>query len=150
MAITTWVYGSFAKKLIDGTETFNFTSDNIRGTLHTAGYTPDVDTHEFYDDLTNELPTASGYTASGQTLSSMAVTYNTASNRAEFAAANLAWVFSTATTFRYLVLRKDTGVTTSSALIGYIDFGADKVASSTATVRWSSSEAVLQVRAINS
>jgi hypothetical protein len=51
----------------------NLTSDVIKMVLLTSAYTPNKGTHRYYSDLSNELPTASGYTNGGQTITSMAV-----------------------------------------------------------------------------
>jgi len=45
----------------------DFDSDTIKATLHTSTYTPNRATHDYVDDLTNELATSGGYTAGGVT-----------------------------------------------------------------------------------
>jgi hypothetical protein len=55
-------------------------SDAITVTLHTSSYTPNLDTHAYVSDLTNELGTAGGYTAGGLTLSSLTRTYTAANS----------------------------------------------------------------------
>lgn len=52
----------------------NLTTDVIKMVLLTSSYVPNKGTHRYYSDLTNELPTANGYTNGGQTITSMAVT----------------------------------------------------------------------------
>lgn len=49
-------------------------SDDLRVTLHTSGYTPDLDTHDFVADLTNELATGGGYTAGGLAVAAKSIT----------------------------------------------------------------------------
>lgn len=58
--------------LSDGT--FDLNSNTFKTTLHTSMYLPDSVTQSVYADLTNELPTANGYTNGGQTLTGVAWT----------------------------------------------------------------------------
>jgi hypothetical protein len=77
-------------------------SDAITATLHTATYTPNLDTHAYVSDLTNELAAGSGYTTAGVTLSSCTRTYTAANS----------WGTSAATTTAYAVgkvVRPSTG-----------------------------------------
>jgi hypothetical protein len=55
-------------------------SDAMTVTLHNATYTPNLDTHAYVSDLTNELGTAGGYTAGGVTLASLTRTYTAANS----------------------------------------------------------------------
>lgn len=71
----------------------DWNSDAITMTLHTATYTPNLDTHDYVDDLTNELGTASGYTAGGVVLASCAMTFTAANS----------WGTSRANTTAYVV-----------------------------------------------
>ncbi len=71
---------SFAQKLID------WDSDAIKCTLHTSTYAPNYGTHDFQNDLTNELSTAGGYTAGGAALTSLASTLQASSALTAWAA----------------------------------------------------------------
>lgn len=55
-------------------------SDSIKTTLHTSTYTPNLDTHAYVSDLTNELAAGSGYSTGGVTLASATVTYTAANS----------------------------------------------------------------------
>lgn len=58
----------------------DWNSDTQVMTLHTATYTPNLDTHAYVSDLTNELSSGSGYTTGGVTLGSCAQTYTAANS----------------------------------------------------------------------
>lgn len=55
-------------------------SDSIYMTLHTSSYSPNLDTHAYVSDLTNELASGSGYTSGGVLLSSCAKSYAAANS----------------------------------------------------------------------
>lgn len=117
------VYNSIKKKFIDGTN-LNLTSDTIKVALVTSSYTPNIDTHVFFSDVTNEV-TGTGYVAGGATIANPSITVDTANDRAYFDADDTTWATSTITA-RGAVVYKSTGTAATSPLIGYVDFGADK------------------------
>jgi hypothetical protein len=58
----------------------DFDSDTLKLTLHTSSYTPNLDTHDYVDDLSAELAASGGYTTGGVTLTSPTVTYTAANS----------------------------------------------------------------------
>jgi hypothetical protein len=112
-------YGRAMRKFLDGG--INLTSDTIKVSLHTVTYTPNFDTNEFFTDATNELATAGGYTAGGVTLATKVTAYDATNDRATFDCDDVTWTAATFTC-RYAVIRKDTGSSATSPLIGWIDF----------------------------
>ena len=103
-----------------------------------SGYSPNIDTHENFDDITNEASGA-GYTAGGITLSSTTVILNTTNDSGDFDAANIEWTSSTITA-RGAVMYRNTGTESTSPLIAYFDFGSDQSSSSgTFTITWNAS-----------
>ena len=122
MAVTAKAYGLVLKSLLN--KEIDFDSDDIRIMLCTAGYTPDQDTHQYKNQVTNET-SGTGYTAGGVALASKAVTYTAGTNTLTLDCADPSW--STATiTARYAVVYDNTPATDATRpLIGFIDFGAD-------------------------
>jgi hypothetical protein len=49
-------------------------SDDLRISLHSSAYTPDLDAHDYVNDLTNELATGGGYTSGGLAVASESIT----------------------------------------------------------------------------
>ena len=136
MAVTALLYGSFPAKLAN--KEIDWDTDTVKVALCTSTYSPNQDTHDYFNDVTNEV-SGTGYTAGGATLGSKTVNYTSGTNTQAFDAADTVW--STATiTARYAIIYVSTGTSSTSPLIGYVDFGAD--VSSTAgdfTIQWSAS-----------
>ena len=116
------VYGKFTElQMSGGTKVDD--GDTLKVLLTTSSYTPDVDTHDFVDDITNELGSGDGYTTGGATLGSKTVTYDSANNRTELDCADVSWTFTAAKSPKWAVLYKDTGTASTSPLIAYWDLG---------------------------
>lgn len=136
MAVTAFLYGSFPAKLAN--KEIDWDSDTIKVALTTSTYTPNQDTHDYFNDITNEV-TGAGYSSGGATLASKTVTYTSGTNTQAFDAADVTWTSSTITA-RYAVIYDSTGVSSTSALIGYVDFGADVISSGgDFTIQWNGS-----------
>jgi len=98
--------------------------DTIRCALTTSSYSPDKDTDEFFDDISNEVVGA-GYTADGAALTTLAVNVDTAADEVQLDSDNVQWTSATITA-RIAVIYKDTGTPATSPLIGWVDFGTDE------------------------
>ena len=127
------IYNDFKKNIMNGN--IDLDTDTIKVMLVTSAYTPDQDNHEFMNQVTNEV-TGTGYTAGGASLANKAVTADDTDNEGVFDADDVTWATSTITA-RGAVLYKDTGASTTSPLICYIDFTADKSSSNgNFTIQW--------------
>jgi|SRR6478609_1111764 len=135
MAVSAKLYSIGMAKLAN--KEIDYDSDTIKVALATSSYTPNQNTHDYFNDITNEV-TGTGYTAGGATLGSKTVTQSTTTHT--FDAADTVWTTSTITA-RYAIIYDATpGTAATNPLIAYVDFGAD--VSSTAgdfTITWSAS-----------
>jgi hypothetical protein len=98
MAFTTTGYGKSFANLLGGEvagDTFavDFLSDTIKCALTTVTYAENLDTHETFADITNEV-TGTGYTAGGVTLGSKTITYTAANSWATQWAATTAYALN--------------------------------------------------------
>jgi hypothetical protein len=134
MAVTAKLYGLALKSMAEGKMVLD--SDTLKVMLCSSSYTPAQDTHQFKSDVTNEI-TGTGYTAGGDTLTSVTLTYTAGTNVLALDAADVVWSGSTITA-RYAVIYDSTPATDATRpLIAYVDFGADQSDSSgTFTITW--------------
>lgn len=121
-------YGVPLKNLLNGANLWDWDTDTIKISLHTSTYTPDLDTHDFWNDATNEI-SGTGYTTGGATLTTSAATYDTSSDQVRIDATDPQWTTASFTA-RIAVIYKSTGVSSTSPLIIYIDFGGDETVTS--------------------
>lgn len=119
------LYDSYKGKQLGGASQINLTTDTIKVALVSSSYTPNIATHDFFDDITNEI-SASGYTAGGATLANKSITVDTTNHRAYLDADDTTWAAGATITARYAIIYKSTGTASTSPLIGYIDFGVDR------------------------
>lgn len=114
-------WGATAARRVD------FVTDTIKCALSTVTYVPDQDAHDFYNDVTNELATAGGYTSGGATLGTKSATYDATSNELRLISADIAWGPSaTFGPFRIGTIYKDTGTASTSPILGWITFDVDQ------------------------
>lgn len=131
-------YNSFKKKVQDGTN-IDMDTNTIKVALCTSTYTPVIDTHDFFDDITNEVSDAD-YTAGGVTITTPALTQVDASDLVKFTADTVSWTSLTITNCRYGIIYKSTGTASTSPLIAYIDFGTNLTGTDvTLTITWNAS-----------
>ena len=132
---TTKTYGSLIAKAFN--KEVDFDSDTIKVALLTSSYTPNQDSHDYWDDVSSFEVSGTGYTAGGATLASKTVGYTSGTNVTKFDAADVSWTSSTITA-RYAVLYDDSPATAATKpLIGYVDFGSDQSSSSgTFSIVW--------------
>lgn len=122
-------YSTTAARRVD------WVTDTIKVALATSSYTPNQDTHDFFDDVTNEV-TGTGYTAGGVTLGSKSTSFDATSNETRLIAADAVWTGATITA-RFAVVYKSTGTASTSPLLGYVNFGSDQSeAAGTFTITW--------------
>ena len=128
------LYGNFLLKALN--KEVDYDTDTIKVALLTSSYTPDQDAHDYFNDVSSFEVSGTGYTAGGNTLASKTATYDSATNVIILDAADTTWASSTITA-RYAVVYDSTGTSSTSALIGYVDFGSDQASTNgNFTITW--------------
>jgi len=117
----------------------DWTDDTIKAALTTSTYSVNQDTHDFFNDITNEV-TGTGYTAGGAEIANTTVSYDAGTNVLKYDGDDVSWTITGSVTFRYLIIYDSTpGSSATNPLLGYIDFGADvTITDGTLTINFSS------------
>jgi len=131
------LYGNFLKQALN--KEIDWDTDTIKVALLSSSYTPNQDTHDYYDDVVGSQVSGTGYTAGGITLASKTSTYDGSNNVLVLDAADVTWSSSTITA-RYAVVYNDTPASNATKpLIGYVDFGSDQSSTNgNFTITWDS------------
>jgi cation transport regulator ChaB len=119
----------------------DFDTDTFKALLVSSAYTPNKDTHDKRDDVTNEA-TGTGYTAGGVT-TACTVTKDTANDRVTLQFAAVSWATSTITARALVIYKSLGGASSADALVAYNDFGSD-VSSTSGTFSVAASTITLQ------
>lgn len=113
-------------KYLLATGAIDFSSDVFKIILMESGFTFNRDTHHYYADVSGqELPTANGYTAGGETLAGVTVTEDDTDDRTEVEWNNVSWTASGGPIGPTpgAIIYDDTHA--DDAIVGYIDFGSE-------------------------
>lgn len=102
-------------------------SDTIKVALVTSSYTPDIDSHDFFDDITWESEWT-GYTAGWATIADLAITKDTTNDKAVLDWTDVTWTTASVSA-AWAVIYKSTWDSATSPLIAYLDFGGTKTSS---------------------
>lgn len=117
-------YNDFKEQVVKGTH--NLSSHTLKVTLHTS-YTPNIDTHQTWSDVSaTEYTTSSGYTAGGKTLTTVTVTQNNTDNTMVWDADDVTWTSLGAlspATPSHAIFWNDTPTSPADPLIGYMVLG---------------------------
>jgi len=129
------LYGKFLQAALN--KEIDWDTDTIKVALLTSGYTPDQDTHDYFDDVSGSEVSGTGYSAGGETLASKTISYDGASNVLTLDAADVTWSSSTITARYAVVYDASGGSAATNPLIGYVDFGTDQSSSNgNFTITW--------------
>lgn len=127
MAVTTYWFAIAFISAFD--KEIDFLADAIVAQLHLNAYTPNQDTHDYQNDLTNEVANANGYTTGGDTPGTP-VNTNTL-NVVKIDTADPLWTATGAgfTARRLVLLDTTPGTGATNPLLLWSDFGQDETAS---------------------
>jgi hypothetical protein len=134
------IYNSAIDEMARGD--IDFDTDTFKAMLVTSSYTPNKDTHEFRDDVTNEAPATGNYVAGGET-STVTVTKDTANDKVTIQFGAVTWSSSTITARGCVYYKSRGGASSADELVAYNDFGSD-VSSSGGTFAVAASTITLQ------
>lgn len=131
-------YNNGKEALLNGD--IDLTNDTIKLALFPNTYTVNIDTQQFWSDVSGSEISGTNYTAGGNALAGKTVTQNNTTDRAVFDANDVVFTNVTLSNCRYGVLYKDTGTPATSPLIAQFDWGADQSPSGVDfTVVWNAS-----------
>lgn len=120
----------------------DFDTNTFKAMLVTSAYTPNKDTNDKRDDVTNEVANGNGYTTGGAT-SAVTVTKDTANDKVTIQFAAVSWASSTITARGCVYYKSRGGASSADELVAYNDFGSD-VSSSGGTFSVAASTITLQ------
>ncbi len=130
------IYNAAKKYLLNGA--IDLDTDTIKVMLVTSSYSPDVDAHEYRDDITNEV-TGTNYSSGGTALSNKSVTADNTDNEGVFDADDVSWASSTITARGAVLYKSRGGASSADELLCYFDFTSDKTSTNgTFTIQWAS------------
>lgn len=133
------IYNSAVDDMARGA--IDFDTDTFKAMLVTSSYTPNKDTHDKRDDVTNEA-SGTGYTAGGAT-STVTVTKDTANDKVTIQFGAVSWASSTITARGCVYYKSRGGASSADEIVAYNDFGSD-VSSSGGTFSIAASTITLQ------
>lgn len=103
----------------------DFDTDTFKVMLTTSTYVENKDTHDFRNDVTNEV-TGTGYTAGGNTVT-ITVTLDTTNDRLDISLGGTTWATSTITARKAVYYKSRGGASSADELVAVNDFGADVI-----------------------
>jgi hypothetical protein len=120
----------------------DFDTVTVKVMLTTSAYTENKDTHDFRDDVTNEV-TGTGYTAGGTASTVTVNAIDTTNDRVEVTLGAVSWPTATITARKAVYYVSRGGASSADELLAVVDFGSD-VVSTAATFSLSASTIRLQ------
>jgi hypothetical protein len=127
-----WViYGKYKENLFTQANPVDFDDNStttVKMALVTSSYTPSIDAHDFWDDVSTNEVSGTNYTAGGFAAGNKSVSVPS-SGVVTIDADDIATISQSAggfTNARYAILYKDTGTASTSPVISYYDLTTDR------------------------
>lgn len=133
------IYNSAVDDMARGA--IDFDTDTFKVMLVTSSYTPNKDTHDKRDDVTNEV-SGTGYTAGGIS-APVTVTKDTANDKVTIQFAAVSWTSSTITARGAVYYKARGGASSADELVAYNDFNSN-ITTSNGTFSLAASTLTLQ------
>lgn len=135
MAITPTWFGPGLQYLLD--QPADLEAVTVKLALVTDAYTPNRDTHDFWDDVSaNELANGNGYSTGGATISGAAFSYDATSDQVRFDHDDVSWTFTASKTWRYGVYYIDTaGASSTDPVFGLLTWDSNQSVSTAYTLQ---------------
>lgn len=113
-------YNGYKAALLNGTAP-DLDNDTIKVAL-LENHTPDIDAHEFWDDVSADEVSGTGYTAGGVTLGGATVTADNTDDEGVFDATDATWTgLDVGTDISHAIIYHDTTTASTSRLIAYVE-----------------------------
>jgi|SRR5579884_129971 len=145
MAASARAYGNMLAKVFGSTSTdkVDWVNDTIMVGLLGAGYTPNVDTHIYWSDVSaNEIAAGGGYASGGLALAGKSIVYDSSAHTVRLKAGTSQWLTSTIS-YRYAAIYKSTGTGSTSLLLGYFDpGGTEQDTGGTLSIVWDATNGI--------
>lgn len=123
-AVTAFLNGLSWEKQINGSSVTVFSSATVKMSLHTA-LTGNMDSDDFFNDISGTEITGTGYSAGGYTFAAKASTYDTASDQIRLDnTTDPNWTTSTLSATDAAVWVDTAGASSTDPVYGEVDFGA--------------------------
>ena len=128
---------NFAKyHLMDGG--FDLNTNTIKCALLNTSHTTNIDTQEYWDDVSTNEVSGTGYTAGGKELSGKSINKDNSNNLAYFDATDVSWTNATLSNVKHACIYKDTGTPGTSPILCIITMANTyNVTGATFTIVWS-------------
>lgn len=129
-------YKSFIQRQFDG-NAFDWDAVDLKVSAHSSAYTPNRETHDFFDDVTNEL-TGTNWSAGGVSLAARTVTWDSGTRQVRLLGGTAISVNNVVLNgIRYFVIRNATPATAATQpLVSLIDLEADENVDGTLSLTW--------------
>ena len=120
----TWKwFGTALEKIAEGS--IDLDTDTFKLMLTTSSYTPNQDTHDFRDDVTNEVGASGSYSAGGATLSGGSFAYDSGSNQYRIAWTSPSFTSATITARTAVIYKSRGGAASADELLAYCTEASD-------------------------
>lgn len=120
----TWKwYGTALEKMAEGS--IDLDTDTFKLMLTTSSYTPNQDTDDFRNDVTNEVGNSGSYSAGGATLSGGTFAYDAGSNEYRIAWTSPAFTSATITARTAVIYKSRGGASSADELLAYCTESGD-------------------------